>query len=102
MVIDGCMETAAKAAFFSPGSLARQEGVHPSAVYRWIDPGLKTRDGRVVRLPAMRRGGRLKISAEDWEAFLVDLNSPRSGLDRTEPTATDSEAIDTRAGELGL
>ena len=46
-----------------------------SAVYRWIKPGLKTRDDRTVRLRGQRRGGRLKIAVKDWETFLVELNA---------------------------
>ena len=94
------MRTTPTTAFFSPGSLARQEGVHPSAVYRWIDPGLRKRDGQNVRLPAMRRGGRLKIALEDWETFLSALNSQPSGGDRTDSTVP--EQIEARADELGI
>ena len=47
-----------------------EEFVHISTVSRWCDPGLKLRDGTIVRLARRRMLGRLYIERSAVWAFL--------------------------------
>lgn len=65
---------------------ARGSGrVHPQTVVRWIQRGVKTADGRRVKLEAVRVGYRWLTSAEAVKRFLLasttgesETRSPRS------------------------
>jgi hypothetical protein len=61
-------------------TIAEIRGVLPrpvdrATVARWIARGLRTADGRRVRLAAERLGGRLVVTREALDEFLAALNS---------------------------
>jgi hypothetical protein len=51
--------------------------VDRSTIRRWAARGLRTPDGRRVRLAAERLGGRLVVTREALDAFLAALNPDR-------------------------
>jgi hypothetical protein len=68
-------------------SFARAFGVLPRVFKQWAARGLKLRDGRLIRLPAVRRGHHLYTSRQDIENFLSEAR--RVGLrNGSKPAAT--------------
>lgn len=55
--------------------VARGEGVSPATPWRWVLHGVRLRDGQVVRLKAVRCGGRYRTSQQALEEFRAALNS---------------------------
>src|SRR5262249_17954421 len=51
------------------------QDVHPGTVNRWILYGLRTRDGRRVRLAATRVGGRRALTRKALGEFLTALSA---------------------------
>ena len=95
------MQTPTTAVRLSIAQIARREGVHPATVFRWITDGLRLPEKLVVKLPAQKRGGRLKVLESDLEAFFSQLNAARDGAGSAVPPST-SDAIEQRADEEGL
>src|SRR5262245_33811722 len=64
--------------------------VNPRTLFRWISTGVKLPSGQVLRLEAVRLGGRWLTSAEALQRFAdaqtPDLGQPALPLPRT-PTA---------------
>src|SRR5229473_3410516 len=72
--------------------------LHPSTVLRWILDGVKTADGRRVKLEACRCGGRWVTSAAAFQRF-VEAQTPlleANPAPRT-PTTTERARRDERA-----
>src|SRR4051812_20328400 len=59
--------------------------VNPSPLWRWIHAGVKTSSGQVVRLDALRLGGRWVPSLEALQRF-ADAQTPDLGEADTRPT----------------
>jgi hypothetical protein len=59
----------------SPTQLAKDEGVTPGTIFRWIQRGCR---GEI--LGSVVVGGRRYIRAQDWESFSQRLNSRASIL----------------------
>jgi hypothetical protein len=72
---------------------------HPSTPLRWILRGAKTADGRVIRLAAVRVGGRWVSSVQALDRFLAELTAAAlPGPTAPAPTERD-ERRTRRAGE---
>ena len=63
------------------GALARQHGLHPSAISRFVLKGVTLPDGSRLRLEAARIGGRWLVRQSDWEQFVQDQTAARLGDD---------------------
>ncbi len=55
--------------------------VSPSTPFRWAKNGIRRADGVLVRLEAIRAGGRWLTSAEALARFCERLTAPHSGRD---------------------
>jgi len=49
--------------------------INQNTLRAWITRGLRTQDGRRVKLVASRYGGRWQVEPADLDRFLVELNS---------------------------
>ncbi len=58
----------------SVAATARQVGVAPTTVWRWVRQGAQTLNGEKVRLKATKWPGGWRIDPADLEQFLVALN----------------------------
>jgi hypothetical protein len=70
--------------------------VSPSTVFRWARKGLKSPDGRLVRLEAVRVGARWLTSRAAVTRFVAALTA---GADPTDSEAPRSPVCRTRASE---
>jgi hypothetical protein len=59
------------------------KAVHSSTMMRWITKGVRSRDGRLVKLAARRYPGGWKVSDEDIDIFIDELT--RAALGETGP-----------------
>ena len=73
----------------------------PSSVARWIEPGVKARDGRRVKLPATRCGSRWLVDPADLAAFFAALAAPASEPPPAAADRADDDASARVARELG-
>lgn len=76
--------TLAAAGRMLPGHRGNKN-VDPSTVFRWIVKGIRTFDGSVVKLEAVRIGGRWLTSPAAIDRFSAALTS---STDSTEPPAS--------------
>lgn len=85
----------------SIAQVARQEGVDPATVYRWLSRGLLSRSGLRVRLAHRKRGGRVAIEPGALEAFFSALSEH---ADNRAPMVQPSASVkaEQRAEDLGL
>ncbi|MBN9522371.1 DUF1580 domain-containing protein [bacterium] len=67
LLAEGLISTADAARLISD---KQGRAVSTCTIGRWADDGVRTGDGRVVRLEAIRLGGRLKTSAEAVHRFV--------------------------------
>ncbi len=67
LINEGLIGTAAAARLISD---KQGRPISACTIGRWSDDGVRTGDGRVVRLEAIRLGGRLKTSAEAVHRFV--------------------------------
>jgi hypothetical protein len=58
----------------------RGRPVHFSTLYRWVTAGVRLPDGSVVRLEAVRLGGKWVTSAEALQRFAERLTPPPSSF----------------------
>jgi hypothetical protein len=80
-------------------SLRNGRPVHPSSLMRWARTGVRTTDGRVVRLEAIRLASRWVTSTEAIARFVARLTAaPAVELART--PAARRRASDEAAREL--
>jgi hypothetical protein len=77
----------------------------PQAIWRWVTKGVRLRDGRVVRLEALRLAGRFVTSSQALERFIAAQNEssfptetwdpPRTLLERQREAERIGKALDT-------
>jgi hypothetical protein len=70
--------------------------LHPSTVLRWMLSGVRTANGRTVRLEAVRLGGRWVTSAAAYRRFVV-AQTPT--LDETPPLHVPTPTQRAKAAE---
>src|SRR4051812_40605845 len=92
------MSSVASEPHITPSALSRQvclEGesrpVHTGTVIRWITRGVRVR-GQIVKLEALRLGGRWVTSTKALDRFMAKLTAATSA----EPTPPPLEAQDTQ------
>jgi hypothetical protein len=68
---------AVQATLLTPGAIARELGVHPSAPLRWIQRGALLSSGDRVKLTALRTPGGWRVRREDLDQFLRVLTADR-------------------------
>jgi hypothetical protein len=73
--------------------------LHPSTVLRWILQGVKTPDGRRVKLEACRYGGRWVSSLAAFQRFL-EAQTPKLDAAAHTPTQTNRAQRAERAGKV--
>jgi hypothetical protein len=73
--------------------------LHPSTALRWVLKGVKTRDGRRVRLEAVRCGGRWVTSKAAFQRFL-SAQTPNLNTNSAPQTPTATQ-LATRANRAG-
>lgn len=76
----------------------RRVGKSRLTVWRWIKDGLSI-GGRVVKLAAVRVGGRWQVPTEAWEAFQRGCNPGARPLPES-PSAMDRRAAAARRAAL--
>lgn len=59
-------------------SFRRGRPVNPATIFRWIHDGIRLPDGRIVRLEAVRLGGRWITSVEAMQRFAA-AQTPAAG-----------------------
>ncbi len=81
----------------SPTALARQtrteessRGVHAATIIRWITRGVRVK-GQVIKLEALRLGGRWVTSTQALDRFMARLTAASAG--------EASQAVETLAAE---
>jgi hypothetical protein len=64
--------------------LAKQLDVNVSSLYRWIQRGVRARNGQRVRLVVFKLAGRTHVRREDLEAFIgaTNLGTPEPVVGR--------------------
>jgi hypothetical protein len=72
--------------------------VSPSTVFRWVHDGVKLPDGKIVRLEAIRLGGRWLTSVEALERFAV-AQTPRLDETSEPPGLPRSPSVRRRASQ---
>jgi hypothetical protein len=77
-------------------STRQSKPVHPSTPLRWAFCGVKTPDGRRVKLEACRCGGRWVTSVAAFQRF-VEAQTPSLDADTSRPTPRPTQR--TRAAE---
>ena len=60
--------------------------LHVSVLYRWVNGGLRSKDGQIVRLEMVKIGGRAHTSQEALQRFFDRLTGDQSIV--TPPTLT--------------
>lgn len=73
--------------------------LHPATLTRWILAGVKTHDGKRVRLEAVRGGHRWLTSELSLARFVAALTPLADPLDGTPTPATHSPAKQQRAAD---
>jgi hypothetical protein len=63
--------------FLIPSDVARQLGVHPSAVIRWMNRGTLRPDGSRIRLQHIKLPGSYRIKQRWVDEYLESLASDR-------------------------
>jgi hypothetical protein len=71
------MLTADNEPFLIPSGVARQLGVHPSAVIRWMTKGTLLSDGSRLRLQHIKLPGSYRIRQQWVDDYLAALASDR-------------------------
>jgi hypothetical protein len=74
---------------------------HPATVTRWMLHGVRTRDGRTVRLEGVRCGGRWVTSEAAIERFLLAQREPTPHTQAARPSAR-QDAVERELAELGV
>ena len=64
--------------WFTLKEIADRESVSSVTVARWIKEGLTARDGTIIHLVAMKRGGKVKLTLDDLEDFFTRLRLPKA------------------------
>lgn len=60
--------------------------LHVSVLYRWVNGGLRSKDGQIIRLEMLKIGGRAHTSQEALQRFFDRLTGDQSIV--TPPTIT--------------
>ena len=74
-ILGGDVLSIPQAAKLIPGSRTSNEHADPATVWRWVTIGTKTPDGRIVKLGAVRLGGRWVTSKGALERYIKALTS---------------------------
>lgn len=72
---------------------------HPSTLHRWVRKGVRTTDGRVVKLGAVRVGGRWLTSRGAVARFVAALTTTANPTTTVAPPATRTPASRGRASD---
>jgi hypothetical protein len=72
--------------------------VNPATVWRWTTRGVRSRNGVLVRLEAIRVGGTCCTSDEALHRFFRALSSD-TALGRLEPSALDTDSRTSEPGQ---
>ncbi len=65
--------------------------LHVSVLYRWVNAGLRSKDGQIVRLEMVKIGGRAYTSQEALQRFFDRLTGDQSIV--TPPTITSRQRL---------
>jgi hypothetical protein len=66
-------------AYRTTADIARELDVHPSATTRWINPGVRLKNGGKLLLRAVRTPGGWRIKQAWLDEFLERLTTDRTG-----------------------
>ena len=72
--------------------------LHRATLHRWISKGVKTPDGRVVRLESVRVGGQRMTTQEALQRFLGAM----SGAGRAVPAPVEQAEMERQLDAIGI